>query len=57
MARRGRHSEFQCGSGSDDRIADFDLKLMQIESEHMEIPERHYKVPAMLPSAGFQKIY
>merc|ERR1712124_87806 len=29
---------FQCESGEDDRIADFELKLMQIESEHMEIP-------------------
>merc|ERR1712066_1177150 len=47
---------FQCESGSDDRIADFDLKLMQIESEHMEIPEQHYKVIAKLPSAEFQKI-
>merc|ERR1712182_19619 len=28
---------FQCESGEDDRIADFELKLMQIESEHMEI--------------------
>jgi len=46
---------FQCESGSDDRIADFDLKLMQIESEHMEIPEQHYKVTAKLPSAVFQK--
>ena len=46
---------FQC-EGSDDRIADFDLKLMQIESEHMEIPEQHYKVVARLPSAEFQKI-
>ncbi|CAJ1433274.1 unnamed protein product [Effrenium voratum] len=46
---------FQC-EGSDDRIADFDLKLMQIESEHMEIPEQHYKVVAHLPSAEFQKI-
>merc|ERR1712144_111088 len=47
---------FQCESGEDDRIADFDLKLMQIESEHMEIPEQHYKVVAKLPSAEFQKI-
>merc|ERR1712119_30804 len=47
---------FQCESGSDDRIADFDLKLMQIESEHMEIPEQHYKVTAKLPSGEFQKI-
>merc|ERR1712207_46537 len=47
---------FQCESGEDDRIADFELKLMQIESEHMEIPEQHYKVVARLPSAEFQKI-
>merc|ERR1712156_825258 len=47
---------FQCESGGDDRIADFDLKLMQIESEHMEIPEQHYKVTAKLPSSEFQRI-
>merc|ERR1712007_16565 len=47
---------FQCESGGDDRIADFDLKLMQIESEHMEIPEQQYKVIARLPSAEFQRI-
>merc|ERR1712170_126510 len=47
---------FQCESGDDDRIADFDLKLMQIESDHMEIPEQHYKVVAKLPSAEFQRI-
>merc|ERR1712061_122434 len=46
---------FQC-EGGEDRIADFDLKLMQIESEHMEIPEQQYKVVAELPSAEFQKI-
>merc|ERR1711933_268431 len=47
---------FQCENSEDDRIADFDLKLMQIESEHMEIPEQQYKVVARLPSAEFQKI-
>merc|ERR1719428_603781 len=47
---------FQCESGEDDRIADFDLKLMQIESEHMEIPEQQYKVVAKLPSAEFLKV-
>ena len=36
---------FQC-EGSDDRISEFDLKLFQIENEHMEIPEQHYKVRA-----------
>merc|ERR1711987_2410 len=47
---------FQCESGEDDRIADFELKLMQIESEHKEIPEQQYKVVARLPSGEFQKI-
>merc|ERR1711979_76972 len=47
---------FQCESGEDDRIADFDLKLMEIESEHMEIPEQQYKVVAKLPSSEFQRI-
>merc|ERR1719198_332464 len=47
---------FQCESGADDRITDFSLKLMQIESEHMEIPEQQYKVVAKLPSSDFQKI-
>merc|ERR1719198_2567389 len=47
---------FMCESSVDDRISDFDLKLMQIESEHMEIPEQQYKVVARLPSGEFQKI-
>merc|ERR1712205_164797 len=47
---------FQCESGDDDRIADFELKLMQIESEHMEIPEQQYKVVAKMPSSEFLKI-
>merc|ERR1712209_232514 len=47
---------FQCENGDDDRIAEFDLKLMQIESEHMEIPEQQYKVITKLPSSEFQKI-
>merc|ERR1712048_420288 len=47
---------FQCESGEDDRIADFDLKLMQIESEHMEIPEQQYKVVIKMPSSEFQKV-
>ena len=47
---------FQCESSDEDRICDFDLKLMRIESEHMEIPEQHYKVTARLPPSEFQKI-
>merc|ERR1712060_976691 len=40
---------FQCESGEEDRIAEFQLKLMQIA-------EQQYKVIAKLPSAEFQKI-
>jgi len=47
---------FQCESGQDDRISDFELKLMQIESEHMEIPEQQYKVVVKMPSAEFLKV-
>jgi len=47
---------FQCETGDEDRISEFDLKLMQIESEHMEVPEQQYKVTAKMPSAEFQKI-
>merc|ERR1712091_770431 len=47
---------FQCENSEDDRIADFDLKLMQIESEHTEIPEQQYKVTAKLPSSEFLKV-
>lgn len=50
------HVSFTCESSSEDRIADFDLKLMEIESDHMEIPDQEYKVVAKLPSAEFQKI-
>ena len=34
---------------------DFDLKLMQVESEHMEIPVQQCKVTAKLPSAECHK--
>merc|ERR1712146_509961 len=47
---------FQCETTDEDRIADFDLRLMQIESEHMEIPEQQYKVIAKLPSGEFLRI-
>merc|ERR1712227_925012 len=31
-------------------------KLMEIESEHMEIPEQSYKVVVKMPSSEFQRI-
>ena len=56
--RRSRGADtvsFNCRGGAD-RFAHFDLQLIQIESEPMEIPKRCYKVVAKLPSSEFQSI-
>merc|ERR1711988_1174796 len=50
------HISFQCENPDDDRIADIDLKLMEIESEQMEIPPQQYVVVARLPSSEFLKL-
>jgi len=47
---------FQSESAEDDKISDFDLKLMEIESEQMEIPEQQYNAVAKLPSSEFLKV-
>ncbi len=39
-----------------DRISDFDLKLMSIESEHLGIPEQTYSAEVVLPSSQYQGI-
>jgi proliferating cell nuclear antigen len=39
-----------------DRISEFGLKLMDIESEHLGIPETEYKCNVKLPSSEFQRI-
>jgi len=38
------------------RISDFDLKLMDIESDHLGIPDMEYKTTIRMPSAEFQRI-
>lgn len=43
-------------SPSQERISDFELKLMDIESEQLGIPETEYKCFIRLPSAEFQRI-
>merc|ERR1711948_154275 len=60
LLRESAFSEFKCERPTSlgmnvDSLAKI-LKLMQIESEHMEIPEQQYKVVARLPSGEFQKI-
>lgn len=43
-------------SSKQDRISDFDMKLMEIDSEHLGIPETEYSCTVRLPSAEFQRI-
>lgn len=39
-----------------DRISDFELKLMDIDSEHLGIPDTDYKCTVQMPSQEFQRI-
>eukprot|EP00568_Trieres_chinensis_P008412 CAMPEP_0183294390 /NCGR_PEP_ID=MMETSP0160_2-20130417/2753_1 /TAXON_ID=2839 ORGANISM="Odontella Sinensis, Strain Grunow 1884" /NCGR_SAMPLE_ID=MMETSP0160_2 /ASSEMBLY_ACC=CAM_ASM_000250 /LENGTH=262 /DNA_ID=CAMNT_0025455711 /DNA_START=161 /DNA_END=949 /DNA_ORIENTATION=+ len=43
-------------SPKQDRIADFELKLMDIDSEQLGIPDTSYKCTVQMPSAEFQRI-
>ena len=39
-----------------DKISDFELKLMDIDSEHLGIPDTEYSAVVKMPSAEFQRI-
>lgn len=39
-----------------DRISEFELKLMDIDSEHLGIPETDYKAKVKMPSGEFMRI-
>lgn len=39
-----------------DRISDFEMKLMDIETEHLGIPSEEYKCTVSMPSGEFQRI-
>merc|ERR1712167_351478 len=41
---------------SQDRISDFELKLMDIDSEHLGIPDTDYKAQIKMPANEFQRI-
>jgi proliferating cell nuclear antigen len=43
-------------SSDKDRISDFDIKLMDIDQEHLGIPETEYAATVTLPSTEFQRI-
>ena len=47
---------FMFESPTQDKIADFEMKLMDIDSEHLGIPEAEYQAIVRMPSAEFARI-
>lgn len=47
---------FMFESPNQDKIADFEMKLMDIDSEHLGIPEAEYHAIVRMPSAEFARI-
>lgn len=43
-------------SSAADRISEYDLKLMDIDQEHLGIPETEYAATISMPSAEFRRI-
>ncbi|KAE8349764.1 Mysoin-binding motif of peroxisomes-domain-containing protein [Aspergillus coremiiformis] len=43
-------------SSATDRLSEYDLKLMDIDQEHLAIPETEYAATVEMPSAEFQRI-
>ncbi|PKI46636.1 hypothetical protein CRG98_032978 [Punica granatum] len=47
---------FMFESPNQDKIADFEMKLMDIDSEHLGIPDTEYQAIVRMPSAEFARI-
>ncbi|XP_062092548.1 proliferating cell nuclear antigen-like [Humulus lupulus] len=47
---------FMFESPNQDKIADFEMKLMDIDSEHLGIPEAEFQAIVRMPSAEFARI-
>jgi proliferating cell nuclear antigen len=47
---------FMFENSNADRISDFELKLMDIDSEHLGIPDTDYKSTVKMPAGEFQRI-
>eukprot|EP00232_Nephroselmis_pyriformis_P027566 CAMPEP_0182864636 /NCGR_PEP_ID=MMETSP0034_2-20130328/7268_1 /TAXON_ID=156128 /ORGANISM="Nephroselmis pyriformis, Strain CCMP717" /LENGTH=322 /DNA_ID=CAMNT_0024996895 /DNA_START=32 /DNA_END=998 /DNA_ORIENTATION=+ len=55
-ADNGDNVTFMFESPNQDKISDFELKLMDIDSEHLGIPDTEYSAVVRMPSAEFQRI-
>lgn len=45
-----------CSLTAQDKISDFEMKLMDIDSEHLGIPEAEYHAIVKMPSSEFARI-
>jgi len=52
----GDNVTFLFESSKQDKISEFELKLMDIDSEHLGIPDTEYKAVIKMPAAEFQRI-
>merc|ERR1719323_3045919 len=52
----GDDCEFVFMSPEEDRVSHFSLKLMEIDSEHLGIPDTEYKTKVQMSSSEFQRI-
>lgn len=43
-------------NSENDRISEYDIKLMDLDQEHLGIPETEYAATISMPSAEFQRI-
>ncbi len=43
-------------SSESDRLSEYDIKLMDIDQEHLGIPETQYAATITMPSSEFQRI-
>lgn len=43
-------------SSESDRLSEYDIKLMDIDQEHLGIPDTEYAATISMPSAEFQRI-
>jgi len=55
-AEEGDAMTFMFENQNQDRISDFELKLMDIDSEHLGIPDTDYKSIIKMPAKEFQRI-
>merc|ERR1719300_1081172 len=52
----GDECDFVFKSPEEDRVSHFSLKLMEIDSEHLGIPDTDYKTTVRMSSSEFQRI-